>query len=67
VADDIGITFFCQNHIFPSKEIKESTGIGLVNTKKRLQFLYPNRHLLNIDTEEKLFTVTLTLRTTYSN
>ena len=65
-AEDTGITFFCENPVFPSNHIKESTGIGIANTKKRLTFLYPGKHLLTIDTAENKFTVTLTLRTAYT-
>lgn len=65
-ADATGTTFFCQNPIFPPNHIKESTGIGIANTKKRLAFLYPDKHLLTIDTQENKFTVTLTLRTAYT-
>jgi sensor histidine kinase YesM len=36
-------------------------GIGLVNIKKRLELLYPNKHELNIDENEHTFSVTLTI------
>ncbi|WP_103068199.1 sensor histidine kinase [Aquimarina sediminis] len=39
-------------------EWKES-GIGISNTKKRLQHLYPNKHELQIDDKEDVFKVTL--------
>lgn len=35
------------------------TGTGLDNLKKRLNIIYPNRHLLEITHNEKLFKVTL--------
>lgn len=38
---------------------KEFGGIGLVNAKKRLQLLYPEKHTLSIEDGEKTFTVEL--------
>jgi len=62
IADDI-ITFMCINHIFEHKEHIERTGIGIANTKKRLEHLYPGKHVLNIADDNDLFTVVLTLYT----
>ncbi|WP_298518940.1 sensor histidine kinase [uncultured Kordia sp.] len=39
----------------------ESSGIGLKNTKKRLELLYPNRHELIIEDQNALFNVMLKL------
>jgi two-component system LytT family sensor kinase len=61
-ADEKTITLFCQNKLFQSMRRIERTGIGLSNTKQRLEFLYPKRHLLNITTEYGLYTVLLTLQ-----
>jgi hypothetical protein len=62
-GDNTGITFFCQNSIFPEKNEKRRVGIGLKNTKQRLEHLYPNKHILDINTDNKLYTVKLTLQT----
>lgn len=62
VADDI-ITFMCVNPIFERKEHIERTGIGIANTKKRLEHLYPGKHVLNINDDDSQFTVVLTLHT----
>jgi two-component system LytT family sensor kinase len=59
----MGISFFCQNRIFPEKEENRRAGIGLKNTRQRLAYLYPGKHTLNIDDENQLYTVELTLRT----
>ncbi|HJP62129.1 MAG TPA: sensor histidine kinase [Mucilaginibacter sp.] len=57
-----GISFYCQNRIFPDKAGTEREGIGLKNVKQRLAYLYPGKHVLNINTENQLFTVNLILQ-----
>jgi len=59
-----GISFYCQNRIFPAKTATEREGIGLRNVKQRLAYLYPDKHVLNINTENQLFTVNLILQAT---
>ncbi len=61
-AEEKSMTFFCQNKIFITSRIVERTGIGIANTKQRLEHLYPNKHLLNITAENGLFTVQLTMQ-----
>lgn len=56
------INFQCSNALFPRKET-ERTGIGIANTRQRLEHLYPGKHALNISTENNLFTVVLELDT----
>ncbi len=57
------ILFSCENSI-PGNELKKdkTTGIGLENVKRRLELLYPDKHLLLIDKKEKTFSVTLTIK-----
>jgi two-component system LytT family sensor kinase len=62
-GSETGIYFFCQNRIFPEKGENKRTGIGLVNTRQRLAHLYPGKYILDINTENELYTVELTLRT----
>jgi LytS/YehU family sensor histidine kinase len=61
-ADEKTITFFCQNKLFSTLRKVERTGIGITNTKQRLEALYPSKHLLNITKENGLYTVLLTLQ-----
>ncbi|MEP7373443.1 MAG: sensor histidine kinase [Chitinophagaceae bacterium] len=55
------IRFFCQNKLYPAPRQTESTGIGIDNTKQRLQYLYPGKHELSIKTENGKYTVLLLL------
>ncbi|MGY6648939.1 sensor histidine kinase [Wenyingzhuangia sp. IMCC45574] len=51
------LNFYIENtYLEPSSK---STGIGLKNTKKRLDLLYPNKYLLDIKTENRLYIVNL--------
>ena len=54
--------FYIENSIpkIVSKKDKNG-GIGLPNTKKRLDLLYPNKHLLSISEDEKVYSVYLKL------
>lgn len=40
----------------------KSSGFGLVNVKKRLELLYPNRYVLEIENEEDRYSVSLLLK-----
>lgn len=61
-ADEQTISFFCQNKLFETKRNTERTGIGIPNARQRLQHLYPDKHFLDISTDNGLFTVRLTLQ-----
>ncbi|MFC5269456.1 sensor histidine kinase [Adhaeribacter terreus] len=60
-VDDETIHFFCQNKIFAQPRVIERTGVGLKNTEKRLQHLYPDKHNLTISSNNGFYTVDLTL------
>lgn len=47
--------------VFVQKVNEEKTGIGIVNTKKRLDMLYRGKHLLTINDHENDFSVNLVL------
>jgi two-component system, LytTR family, sensor kinase len=60
-VQDNKIVFFCQNKIFPNRASLEQTGVGIANTRERLRHLYPDKHHLDISTDDGLFTVRLEL------
>ncbi|MFD2144740.1 sensor histidine kinase [Mucilaginibacter antarcticus] len=53
------LTFFCQNDIVNSVTKPTRTGIGIKNTRQRLSHIYPGKHRLDINNDNKLFTVNL--------
>ena len=61
VSDD-GITLFASNPLPEVNETEERRGTGIANVKKRLNYLYPNHHVLSIFTSDGLFTVQLFIR-----
>ncbi len=50
------------NRISKSQKKDDSSGIGLVNIKKQLEYLYPYAHSLTIEEKDGLFNVLLTLK-----
>ncbi|PKV51412.1 histidine kinase [Aquimarina sp. MAR_2010_214] len=44
------------------KPYKESKGIGLANVKRRLELIYPNKHLFNIECSNAMFIVHLKIQ-----
>lgn len=57
------IRFLCRNRIFDGTSIPREGGVGIANTRQRLQFLYAGRHDLKITTDDGFYTVSLTLET----
>ncbi|QGY42680.1 GHKL domain-containing protein [Maribellus comscasis] len=60
--EDCKILFSCKNSIGKQldKEINENhSGIGLENVKKRLNLIFPDKYILNIEPTEKEFDVSL--------
>jgi two-component system LytT family sensor kinase len=46
--DNRVLAFDCENNYDPEEGIKNEQGIGLENVRKRLDFIYPDSHQLNI-------------------
>ncbi|HVZ95605.1 MAG TPA: sensor histidine kinase [Chitinophagaceae bacterium] len=57
------ITFYSQNKIFNAGYVYDRGGVGLSNTRRRLEYLYPGKYELDIKTENGFYTVQLTLHT----
>ncbi|MEP1490376.1 MAG: histidine kinase [Algibacter sp.] len=55
------LNFTCQNLIGTRKTDKDHSGIGLNNTKERLELLYPDKHVLLVEEKDNRFVVNLTL------
>ena len=68
IVEDGFLTMNILNHIFRDKDTltMESGGIGLVNTQRRLDLLYPGRHELtmNENTDDNTYQVTLRINLT---
>ena len=47
------------NKVSVQRDISEKSGLGIINTKHRLNLLYPSKHLLVINDTEKEFSVSL--------
>jgi hypothetical protein len=58
VTDD-KILFTCENTIFDNRPASSRRGIGIANTRQRLQHIYPGKHKLNISQEAAMFRVEL--------
>ncbi|QRR02865.1 sensor histidine kinase [Dyadobacter sandarakinus] len=55
------LLFFCQNQIFGQVQVEGREGVGISNTRKRLDFLYPDRYRLDIEEHAPFYTVQLKL------
>ena len=58
------LIFFCENYYNLDQDIDKNwkeSGIGIQNTKNRLILLFPEKHDLSINTNDKTFTVNLSI------
>ncbi len=55
------IGFIVENN-FDASEVKEQSGIGLKNLKRRLELVYQNNHVLSFLEKENVFKVELSIR-----
>jgi LytS/YehU family sensor histidine kinase len=60
-VDGKATTLFCSNRIFNTQAKMERTGIGISNTRQRLEHLYPGKHSLDIKEENGFYNVMLKL------
>jgi hypothetical protein len=58
-VDDSKVFFYCRNTIFEKSASNKRKGIGIANTRQRLEHIYPGKHKLEINTNDNLFTVRL--------
>ncbi|MEO3406777.1 sensor histidine kinase [Mucilaginibacter sp. CAU 1740] len=56
---DNKILFLCENTIFDNRPTSNRKGIGISNTRQRLQHIYPGKHSLNISSENNMYRVEL--------
>ena len=63
MGGDNVIRFFCQNKLYETRRQTESkgTGIGIANTKQRLEHLYSGKYELSINEENNKYAVQLVL------
>ncbi len=62
-AEGKEITFTCTNTNFPNISLKnKGTGMGISNTKRRLELLYPDKHVLEIKETADCFSVKLVIK-----
>ncbi|MCX6304657.1 MAG: histidine kinase [Bacteroidetes bacterium] len=53
------LTFNVSNHVFAGREKAETFGIGIQNTRQRLNLMYPGRHKLVLSNTGTIFMVNL--------
>lgn len=56
------LSFQVNNKIFPSQALTtKETSIGINNTKRRLELIYPEKHDLKVDNEQGMYSIALTI------
>lgn len=66
-ADETVLHFSLSNSKPPDKSVSKKGGIGLRNVRKRLELLYPQNHLLTIESTENTFMVNMQIPLQYIN
>ncbi|RAJ88149.1 sensor histidine kinase YesM [Chitinophaga dinghuensis] len=61
------VHFQCTNRVFRSLQQENRTGIGIANTKQRLEHLYPERYQLSTENLNGNFVVSLILQGLYGD
>ena len=57
--EDQILYFYCENSFEPAQSVKENSGIGLHNVRRRLDLLYPDRYRLDITVQDSIFKLQL--------
>jgi len=61
-TDGTILTFIVENNYEPdSKENHGTGGIGINNVKKRLEYIYPGKHIIDINSKDNIFKINLVL------
>ncbi|MFY0592766.1 sensor histidine kinase [Roseivirga sp.] len=55
------LMFNCKNSALVEVELKENSGLGIENIKRRLNLIYPHKHELEIDSTNNTYSVHLAL------
>lgn len=58
---ETGVQLNTFNKKVQSNAKANSTGVGMQNTRERLQHLYPNKHVLDINEDKETYALTLSL------
>ncbi|MGM9479489.1 sensor histidine kinase [Pedobacter sp. GSP4] len=61
VSNHTTLHFTCEN-TYHQEEVSQTSGIGIDNLRKRLELLYPNRHTLDIRSNDNIFRAELKLQ-----
>ncbi len=59
ISENLLSLFVFNNKVEMQTDATEKSGLGIDNAKRRLQLVYPNKHVLNIIDTDKDFTVSL--------
>lgn len=65
IEHDSNLSFRVENSVSGKNNSKlylENSGIGLSNVKRRLELIYPNRHLFKVERQDSKFTVFLKIQ-----
>ncbi len=59
MAEEKSIEFVCENAVFLNNVTEKKSGVGILNTRKRLEHLYPGKYDLNITESNNKYNIFL--------